>query len=238
MKRSYLFGERARDEIKRGFKDKSLKMPISEDDVQALPGFGESVSSPLVEELCHRGIARETAVLLCREYDEDHIKRKIDMFDYLKDIDSPLIKNNPAGWLRRAIEQDYVLSGEQMEHQMAHAQERKAEEKMREIREKAEKVQRQRIKHALANWHRRYPTDEDWVEEQIQKWINLRRKLREQMPSIWEPLSEEKIESQREQLRKLVPKTDEERKRWLMENDERCNLESIIREIEELTASS
>ena len=54
-----------------------------------------------------RGMTPSTARRLVSRYAPDLIQDKAELLDYLVDTDSPLVKRNPAGYLRRAIEQDY-----------------------------------------------------------------------------------------------------------------------------------
>lgn len=56
--------------------------------------------------LIARGIGSRVAAALVRAY-PDRIAAKIDMFDHLKGMKSPVLAKNPLGWLRKAIEDDY-----------------------------------------------------------------------------------------------------------------------------------
>lgn len=56
--------------------------------------------------LIARGIGSRVAATLARAYPE-RIAAKVDMFDHLKGIKSPVLAKNPLGWLRKAIEDDY-----------------------------------------------------------------------------------------------------------------------------------
>lgn len=54
-----------------------------------------------------QGITHRTAATLAGEYSEALIREKIELLDYLHETQSPLVTKNPAGYLRRAIEEDY-----------------------------------------------------------------------------------------------------------------------------------
>jgi hypothetical protein len=62
----------------------------------------------IVDELLKRGITAKIAVELAREYSAEHIGVKIEILDYLLEIDSPLVERNPAGYLLKAITDDYA----------------------------------------------------------------------------------------------------------------------------------
>ncbi|HEX3000297.1 MAG TPA: hypothetical protein VHR86_08695, partial [Armatimonadota bacterium] len=69
-------------------------------------------ANPLVEALEARGVTRAVAEDLVLSHDPEHIQKHLDAFDRLRAADSARIRRNPAGYLRRAIEQDYALSEE------------------------------------------------------------------------------------------------------------------------------
>jgi phage replication O-like protein O len=55
------------------------------------------------------GIAQSTITKLIQDYPVVHIKEKLAMVQGLVDARSGLVSQNPAGWLRRAIEENYTL---------------------------------------------------------------------------------------------------------------------------------
>jgi phage replication O-like protein O len=55
------------------------------------------------------GIAKSTVTKLMQDYPIQHIKEKLEMAKGLVVAGSRLVSQNPAGWLRRAIEEDYTL---------------------------------------------------------------------------------------------------------------------------------
>jgi hypothetical protein len=60
------------------------------------------------EQLVKRGITRNVASRLCKQHPKEFIEQKIGIFDVLKQGKSNLLSKNPAGWLRMAIERDYI----------------------------------------------------------------------------------------------------------------------------------
>jgi phage replication O-like protein O len=55
------------------------------------------------------GIAKSAATRLMQDYPEDYIREKLDIAQGLVAAGSSLVSQNPAGWLRKAIEEDYAL---------------------------------------------------------------------------------------------------------------------------------
>ena len=77
--------------------------------------------SGLAQELHERGLSKAAAMELSQTHPEDHIREKIEMYELLRNSHS--VSENPAGWLRRAIEEDYKLSEKQRKTQETHARE-------------------------------------------------------------------------------------------------------------------
>lgn len=67
-----------------------------------------ALGDPTVEVLVARGITRSAAEDLAGRFPEEHVKKHVDAFDQLCAEGSPRIRRNPAGYLRRAIEDDYA----------------------------------------------------------------------------------------------------------------------------------
>jgi hypothetical protein len=66
----------------------------------------EETMTPNQAALIRCGLGLRLAAKLDRLY-ADRIPSKIDLFEFLQQTKSPLIARNPAGWLRKAIEDDY-----------------------------------------------------------------------------------------------------------------------------------
>jgi len=82
---------------------KQIELPLSEDEEQ----FQLSEKQIVMGKLIERRITKATARRLVKNYDLKLIEQKIELVDYLKETDSPLVEKKPAGYLRKAIEEDY-----------------------------------------------------------------------------------------------------------------------------------
>jgi hypothetical protein len=87
-----------------------------------------------------RGIHPRRAATLARNYPAARIQDKVDLFDYLTRLKSPLIAKNPAGWLCKAIEEDYYPPKHYLENKHKEIQRQQREEEQR--RTKAQELQR------------------------------------------------------------------------------------------------
>ena len=67
----------------------------------------QQTDSVVVEDLTSRGITPQIAEQLIKEYPEQLLREKIEILDYLEETESPLISRNPAGYLMKAITEDY-----------------------------------------------------------------------------------------------------------------------------------
>jgi hypothetical protein len=67
----------------------------------------QQTDSVVVENLTSRGITPQIAEQLIKEYPDQHLREKIEILDYLEETKSPLISRNPAGYLMKAIAEDY-----------------------------------------------------------------------------------------------------------------------------------
>jgi hypothetical protein len=104
-----------------------------------------SPPSPLIRELTSRGLGGKLAAQFVAAHPADFIEQKIDYFDFTLTIAS--IKNR-AGWLRRAIEDDYgpppgFLPREERERQHRAAEEARRKQQQKEEAERQQKRQQQ-----------------------------------------------------------------------------------------------
>lgn len=67
----------------------------------------EPVSDQLARMLLHRGISRPVALELARRH-AGRIPHQVEIFDWLMSTASARLKTNPAGFLRKSIEDDYA----------------------------------------------------------------------------------------------------------------------------------
>jgi phage replication O-like protein O len=63
----------------------------------------------VTQDLENFGIAKAAVTKLLQNYPVQHIKEKLEMAKGLVAAESSLVSQNAAGWLRRAIEEDYIL---------------------------------------------------------------------------------------------------------------------------------
>jgi phage replication O-like protein O len=72
------------------------------------------------------GIAKSAVTMLLKTYPVEHIKEKLEMAKGLVAAGSSLVSQNPAGWLRRAIEENYTLPKTSERHRQHSGREKKA----------------------------------------------------------------------------------------------------------------
>jgi len=109
----------------------------------------ESVPNEIAHALIAFGITETIANRLSKKYPEEHITDKLAVAQWLVDQSSPLVRKNPAGWLKTAIEDDFDPPKDyeppsarkaKTEKQAAQAEERReAEEDFRRAQEEIHK---------------------------------------------------------------------------------------------------
>jgi len=99
----------------------------------------EPIANQLARMLVHRGISRPAAIELARRFPH-RIARQVEVFDWLMSAEGSRIKTNPAGFLRKSIEDDYAPAPGFISDA-----EKKAvrEESLRKIREKQQEMEHQ-----------------------------------------------------------------------------------------------
>jgi Replication initiator protein A len=115
------------------------------------PTIVESEEPTLLGQLMNRGVTKVKAAELVRQHLADYTEAKIEIFDYLVEKKDKRVEKNPAGWLVKAIEDDYPspkgfkswdVRAREAEEKQAAAQ-KAGEERRRkqedEARERAEK---------------------------------------------------------------------------------------------------
>ena len=66
-------------------------------------------NNSVVALLRDRGVSQTIAKRLAEAHPEDSVRAKVEILDYLVETGSPLVERNPAGYLRKAIEEDYAV---------------------------------------------------------------------------------------------------------------------------------
>jgi len=206
----YYPGRRAREEIER-FKvggQLEFELPPHVEKETAEDGTELSVEeSSIAEQLIQRGITRSTARNLVKNYPTEQIGRQVEVFDWLKERKGSLIGKNPAGFLRKSIEENYQFPKEYLVHREREARERK--EKGR--RELWLQHRKELIKQGVTDWDKTPP--EERVKGRLDFWIAM-RKLTRPGPT---PTPVE-IEANRQELIDNLPKTDEEKWEYIARN--------------------
>ncbi len=136
--------------------------------------------SPLVSELAERGITLVTARTLVETYPENTIKEKIELVDWLVKNSDQRVSNNPAGYLYKAICEDYALPKgfETSEQKRERLEKKRREEEARQAR----------------------------LEKQERKQASKANSERDLLDSFWNSLSEDEQEEFEEEAVKLADK--------------------------------
>lgn len=118
-----------------------------------------TTDSPLVSELIERGITPTTARKLVETYSEKRIKEKVELVDWLVKTSDRRVSTNPAGYLYKAIEEDYALpKGFETEEE----KKRKLEDKRRLEEERKAKLAKREIKQVAKKNSQRELLDSFW----------------------------------------------------------------------------
>lgn len=115
-----------------------------------------------------KGITRNIAHRLAASHSHNSIRLKVEVLDYLVETDSPLVRRNSAGYLRKSIEEDYALPLGFKTREEREAERREQERGAKEaeqFRESHDPVAR-----AMAN----YGT----TEEELALWRQVQEQLR------------------------------------------------------------
>jgi phage replication O-like protein O len=85
----------------------------------------DNVVVAVAKDLENFGIAQSVATKLMQDYPVEYIREKLTMAQRLVSAGSCLVSQNPAGWLRRAIEEDYSPPRTCEKHRQHHARKKK-----------------------------------------------------------------------------------------------------------------
>ena len=135
-KLQYHIGKRARAEYEKNKSEirTTVALPPRRRKTSAQLSFPERENgAESVDKLVSRGISRKTAQKLSREHSGAKIEHKITVFDWLKENRPEKAGKNPAGFLRKSIEEDWSdPSGFATKDEKQKAQKRKRPSKARE----------------------------------------------------------------------------------------------------------
>ncbi|HGE72000.1 TPA: hypothetical protein ENX78_14270 [Candidatus Poribacteria bacterium] len=201
----YYPGKKAKEELKSAETENQLKVELSiSDGKQAIDSEIElsQDKSEIIENLIQKGIAKTTAIRLANNYSDDRLRRQINIFDWLVRNKSPLVEKNPAGFLRKSIEEDYQPPKEYLDQRDKEAKEQKGKDRQERWLKRREKLIRQEV----ANW------DQVSLEERIKGRLNfwiISETMNNRTPTS------EQIEIKKKELIDCLPKTDDEKFEYL-----------------------
>jgi plasmid replication initiation protein len=135
----YYPGTRAKEEIKQFSKQGALPPP---DDLQleqpttaTIPQQADEDNAvdDVVVALQNFGISKKQAVKLAKEHPHEYILAKLELVQWFRETKSPLVAKNPAGFARKAIEDDYPAPPQykSKKQQAFEAEEKEREEQLR-----------------------------------------------------------------------------------------------------------
>lgn len=130
---------------------------------------------PLARELVTRGITRDVARELLSTHGEKHIADKLEVFDHLRSVSSPLLTKNPAGFLRASIEKDFAPPTgyvTRAERQRLKDQEAAADRSRREQEAALAKEHDEREAAFQALWDSLSESDKETLEAQVLITLN------------------------------------------------------------------
>jgi len=186
------------------------------------PDYEEEMS-PLAKELFNRGITKSVAIDFAESFPEEYIAEKIEMHDYKKEIGE--LTQNAAGWLREAITRDFELSFEQKKKQERLLKQQVEQEIREKIEAQAKEIQERRLKEALKD----FPSEDQWVQECVKERVKMREMTIKAVGG--NQFSKEEIEAMYLDFSSKIPKTDEEKRGWLISNYSKYALSDIIAEL-------
>jgi hypothetical protein len=108
----YWAGTRAKEEIKQ-FSKQGVLPPPGDLQLGQSPATttqqqaDEDIDYDVVIALQNFGISKKQAVKLAKEHEHEYILEKLELVQWFRETKSPLVAKNPAGFARRAIEEDY-----------------------------------------------------------------------------------------------------------------------------------
>jgi phage replication O-like protein O len=134
------------------------------------------------------GVSKSAATKLAKTYPEAHILDKLELAQWLVSMGSPLVAKNPAGWLRKAIEEDYALprnyqnSRQQQAKEGREAKIAQAETRQRHMIEEEYRRVKAETKAQLLEQYPPQPIGEEGLTTESVWDLTLKR-LKEQVPA-------------------------------------------------------
>jgi hypothetical protein len=146
----------------------------------------ETAVVDVAKDLENFGIAKSVATKLTQDYPEEYIREKVVMAQGLVAAGSCLVSQNPAGWLRRAIEEDYSTSPtyHRSRHKTGEAEDRKTVQAV--ARATSEVVREQRIPKEEPQRAQNVPTEQKEPEKMSREnqttWNKALEQLKADLP--------------------------------------------------------
>jgi hypothetical protein len=162
-----------------------------------------------------RGITKRVAKTLVSNYSIDQIQTQIGVFDWLKRNKSPLVSKNPAGFLCKAIEENYQPPKEYLNQQNRKDKEQRKEDRQ----ERWLKHREELIKQDITNWDQ-VPLEKR-IKGRLGFWVTGET-MNGRIPTS------EQIEIKKQELINSLPKTYEDKFEYLSQNypeDPPCDFE-------------
>jgi hypothetical protein len=104
----YYPGKRVKDEIKQFKIGEQLELSLSNESTATFYDLDTpTIKNNTTTQLMQRSITESVAENLINSYPPDQIQKQIEIFDHLVKTNSPLVAKNPAGFLRKSIEENY-----------------------------------------------------------------------------------------------------------------------------------
>lgn len=204
----YYPGRKAKEELKSAGTERQLEFELpmsSEKQVTDNKIERSQDESDIVGNLIKRGIIKTTAIKLSSNYLNEQIKRQIDIFDWLIKNKSPLVEKNPAGFLRKSIEENYQPPKEYLDQQNRKDKKQKNEDRQ----ERWLKHREELIKQDITNWDQ-VPLEKR-IEGRLGFWVTGET-MNGRIPIP------EQIEVKKQELINSLPKTYEDKFEYLSQN--------------------
>lgn len=192
----YWIGQRARDEWRR---NKELLIEPIRDESKLISRPPSEDQEKLSLELINRGITKDRAEKLVKQY-PNRIRKHIEYFDFLRRNKSPLISKNPAGFLRKSIEDNYSPP-------VGFISQEEQDRIDQTNRESQERIEKQRKINEYKEWLERLKYPKQCVAWDLDRWM-----IKYEDENNEKPTQEQIDEKQKELISKLPTKDELQRR--------------------------
>jgi phage replication O-like protein O len=128
------------------------------------------------------GITQSAAIKLIQSYPTQYIREKVAMAQGLLDAGSALVSQNPAGWLRKAIEEDYASPRISQRHRQRHIWgKKKTKLAQASVRATPDVAREQRMLEEEPQRAQNVPTERKWLEKTDRENETIWNKALEQL---------------------------------------------------------